>query len=126
WTLTYAPKRTASEEELVDELEAKIEETLRLHLVSDLPVGAFLSGGMDSSLLVAMLAKKVGVHELPTFTMGIEYAQFDEAPEARRVAEMYRTAHHEGRIHALIAVRLQTLISALVMSTDLTSHHPLI
>lgn len=118
WTLTYAPKRTASEEELVDELEAKIEETLRLHLVSDLPVGAFLSGGMDSSLLVAMLAKKVGVHELPTFTMGIEYAQFDEAPEARRVAEMYRTAHHEGRIHARIAERLPDLIWALDEPSD--------
>ena len=51
-----------------DELEEQIEEALRLHMVSDVPVGAFLSGGLDSSLLVAMLAKRIGVQDLPTFT----------------------------------------------------------
>ena len=57
WDLRYEPKLTGSEDSLVDELEAQLEEALRLHMVSDVPVGAFLSGGMDSSLLVAMLAK---------------------------------------------------------------------
>src|SRR3954464_9042664 len=70
WRLEQEPQLTGSEEQLCDELEARIEQALRLHLVSDVPVGAFLSGGMDSSLLVAMLARKLGVRELPTFTMG--------------------------------------------------------
>ena len=118
WTLTYEPKRTASEDVLVDELESKIEESLRLHLVSDVPVGAFLSGGMDSSLLVAMTAKKLGVSALPTFTMGIDYAQFDEAPQARRVAELYRTSHHEGRIDPTIGEHLPDLIFALDEPSD--------
>ena len=64
-------------------------------MVSDVPVGAFLSGGLDSSLLVAMLAKRVGVRNLPTFTVGLSYAQFDEAPHARAVARLYGTEHHE-------------------------------
>src|SRR5690606_38992577 len=68
WSLHRLPKLTGSEAALLDELEARIETTLRLHLESDVPVGAFLSGGMDSSLLVAMLARRIGVERLPTFT----------------------------------------------------------
>jgi asparagine synthase (glutamine-hydrolysing) len=45
-------------------------------MVSDVPVGAFLSGGLDSSLLVAMLAKRIGVRDLPTFTIGLPYQRF--------------------------------------------------
>ncbi len=118
WTLTYDPKRTASEEVLLDELESKIEETLRLHLVSDVPVGAFLSGGLDSSLLVAMVSKKVGIKNLPTFTMGIDYEQFDEAPQAQEVARIYRTDHHESCIHPRIAAHLPDLIWALDEPSD--------
>ena len=73
WKLDYQPKLVGSEDDLLDELESKIEESLRLHLVSDVPVGAFLSGGLDSSLLVAMLAKRVGVKNLPTFTVSIDF-----------------------------------------------------
>jgi asparagine synthase (glutamine-hydrolysing) len=118
WTLSYEPKRTAPEDFLLDELEATIEDTLRLHMVSDVPVGAFLSGGMDSSLIVAMISKKLGVKNLPTFTMGIDYAQFDEAPQARRVAEAYRTDHHEARILPHISEHLPDLIWALDEPSD--------
>jgi len=79
WQLDYQPKRSGSEHDLLDELESQIEESLRLHLVSDVPVGAFLSGGLDSSLLVAMLAKRVGVKNLPTFTVGLPHARFDHS-----------------------------------------------
>ena len=91
---------TGSEESLCDELEAQVEEALRLHLVSDVPVGAFLSGGLDSSLLVAMLAAALGVAELPTFTMGLPYQRFDEAPAARAVAALFGTEHHERTLDA--------------------------
>jgi asparagine synthase (glutamine-hydrolysing) len=95
WDLEFEPKVVRSEEALIDELDEQIVESLRLHMVSDVPVGAFLSGGLDSSLLVAMLVKRLGVERLPTFTVGLPYKQFDEAPHARNVATRYHTQHHE-------------------------------
>jgi asparagine synthase (glutamine-hydrolysing) len=118
WNLQQEPKLTGSEDQLCDELEAKIEEALRLHLVSDVPVGAFLSGGMDSSLLVAMLARKLGVSRLPTFTMGLEYQRFDEAPAARTVARLFNTEHHEERVAPEITARLPDLVAALDEPSD--------
>ncbi|HKQ12349.1 MAG TPA: asparagine synthase (glutamine-hydrolyzing) [Steroidobacteraceae bacterium] len=118
WKLEQEPKLTGSEDELCDELEARIEEALRLHLVSDVPVGAFLSGGMDSSLLVAMLARKLGVRQLPTFTMGLDYQRFDEAPAARAVAQMFATEHHEERVKPEITALLPDLVDALDEPSD--------
>ena len=110
WDLTFVPKIEASEEQLVDELEARIDEALRLHLVSDVPVGAFLSGGLDSSLLVAMLAKRLGVKQLPTFTLGLAYKKFDEAPFARTVAQDCGTEHHEQTIVPSLVALLPELV----------------
>jgi asparagine synthase (glutamine-hydrolysing) len=118
WKLEQEPKLTGSEEQLCDELEARVEEALRLHLVSDVPVGAFLSGGMDSSLLVAMLARKLGVRELPTFTMGLDYQRFDEAPAARAVARMFGTDHHEESVKPEITALLPDLVAALDEPSD--------
>ena len=95
WNPAYLPKLDGTDEELTDALEERLDEALRLHLVSDVPVGAFLSGGLDSSLLVAMLAKRIGVKDLETFTVGLNYERFDEAPHARTVAQLYGTRHHE-------------------------------
>jgi asparagine synthase (glutamine-hydrolysing) len=95
WDLDFEPKLEASEDQLVDELEERVDEALRLHTVSDVPVGALLSGGLDSSLLVAMLAKRVGLKHLPTFTIGIPHERFDEAPHARAVSRLFDTEHHE-------------------------------
>ena len=110
WRLRFSPKRSGSEADLIDELEAQIGESLRLHRVSDVPVGAFLSGGLDSSLLVAMLAKREGVKHLPTFTLGLPYERFDEAPHARAVARMYGTDHHERTITPSLTRLLPDLI----------------
>jgi asparagine synthase (glutamine-hydrolysing) len=118
WGLTYEPKWTASEPRLLDELEARIEETLRLHLVSDVPVGAFLSGGLDSSLLVGILCKRIGVRNLPTFTVGLPHARFDEAPAARRVAELYATDHHEITLSPSLINLLPDLIYYLDEPSD--------
>ncbi len=118
WRLEQEPKLTGTEDQLCDELEARIEESLRLHLVSDVPVGAFLSGGMDSSLLVAMLARRLGVRQLPTFTMGLDYQRFDEAPAARAVAQMCGTEHHEERVKPEITALLPDLVAALDEPSD--------
>lgn len=118
WQLQQEPKLTGSEEQLTDELQAKLEQTLRLHMESDVPVGAFLSGGMDSSLLVAMLSRNLKVDKLPTFTMGLNYQRFDEAPAARAVAKLFQTDHHEERVLPEIASHLPDLVCALDEPSD--------
>jgi asparagine synthase (glutamine-hydrolysing) len=111
WDLEFEPKRAAtSEEHLIDELDQQIVESLRLHMVSDVQVGAFLSGGLDSSLLVAMLVKQLGVRDLPTFTIGLPYKQFDEAPHALIVAKRYHTQHHELTIRPSLKELLPDLV----------------
>lgn len=110
WDLSYQPKLEGSDEQLTDQLEQQVEESLRLHMVSDVPVGAFLSGGLDSSLLVAMLAKRIGVRNLPTFTVGLPYQRFNEAPHARAVADLYQTQHHEETIDPSLLALLPELV----------------
>ena len=110
WDLQFMPKIETSEERLIDELDERIVESLRLHMVSDVPVGAFLSGGLDSSLLVAMLVKRLGVKDLPTFTIGLPYKQFDEAPHALNVATRYHTQHHELTIRPSLKEILPDLV----------------
>src|SRR5262245_29830313 len=84
----------------VDEAEAGsrlwelLRDAVRSHLVSDVPVGAFLSGGIDSSAVVGLMARAVGV-AVKTFSVGNHEKEFDEAPYARRVAEWFGTEHHE-------------------------------
>lgn len=118
WHLDRGPKLTGGENALLDELEVRVEEALRLHLESDVPVGAFLSGGMDSSLLVAMLSRKLGVKRLPTFTIGLNYQRFDEAPAAREVARLFATEHHEDRVSPDMIALLPELITALDEPSD--------
>ena len=118
WDLRYQPKLTGTDEALTDELEDRLDEALRLHLVSDVPVGAFLSGGLDSSLLVAMLARRVGVKNLPTFTVGLAYERFDEAPHAQAVARLYGTEHHERTLRPSLVALLPELIYHLDEPSD--------
>jgi asparagine synthase (glutamine-hydrolysing) len=110
WDLRFTPKLEGSESQLVDQLEERIDEALRLHIVSDVPVGAFLSGGLDSSLLVAMLAKRLGIRDLQTFTLGLDYRRFDEAPFARAVAQDCHTVHHEQSITPSLLSTLPDLV----------------
>lgn len=118
WDLKYQPKIASSEEQLIDELDERITESLRLHMVSDVQVGAFLSGGLDSSLLVAMLVKRLGIKDLPTFTIGLPYKQFDEAPHALKVAQRYATDHHELTITPSLKALLPDLIAHLDEPSD--------
>ncbi len=81
-------------EALAEELRARMRDSVRAHLVSDVPVGVFLSGGVDSSLLTALAAEE-STGPLRTFTIGFEERSFDETAGARKVAERYGTDHHE-------------------------------
>lgn len=83
------------EEELCEELVHHLAEATRLRMLADVPVGAFLSGGVDSSSVVALMAR-FSSGPVRTFTMGFEETEFDERPYARLVAERYGTRHEEG------------------------------
>jgi asparagine synthase (glutamine-hydrolysing) len=80
--------------ELAGELRERLRDSVRAHLVSDVPVGVLLSGGVDSSALVALAAGEV-VEPVRTFSVGFEEATFDELGRAREVARRYGTDHHE-------------------------------
>src|SRR6185295_12686610 len=73
---------------------ALLEEAVKLRLISDVPLGAFLSGGIDSSVVVALMHKFIS-GSLKTFSIGFEQPEYNELPYARQVAERFETDHHE-------------------------------
>ncbi|HEX7973841.1 MAG TPA: asparagine synthase (glutamine-hydrolyzing), partial [Anaerolineales bacterium] len=97
WDLQYEPKYQMDEAEILDELERRVLEAVRYHMVSDVPVGAFLSGGMDSSIIVGMMSK-LSKQPIKTFSVGVPYGSYSELPYARMVAEKYKTQHFEESI----------------------------
>ena len=99
------------EAELVEECRARIRDSVRAHLVSDVPVGVLLSGGVDSGLLAALAAQESS-ESLRTFSIGFEESSFDELGEARRVAERYATDHHELVLRPDAALLLPALAEA--------------
>jgi len=109
WNLRYQPKLRDSFEDILAELENQLASTIRYHLVSDVPVGAFLSGGMDSSLVVAMM-RKVSDKTIHTFCGEVDYENYSEAPYARMVSEQYRTRHHELKIKPSLIRTLPDLV----------------
>src|SRR5256714_3070043 len=88
------PERHDDEAELVEELRGRLRDSVRAHLVSDVPVGVLLSGGVDSGLLAALAAQE-GSGALRTFSIGFAESGFDELADARLVAERYGTQHEE-------------------------------
>jgi asparagine synthase (glutamine-hydrolysing) len=92
--LRFDQTRRGSLFELTEELRAQIEDAVRVRLVSDVPLGAFLSGGLDSSLIVAMMALQSS-EPVKTFSVGFTSKDFSELPYAKMVAERYGTDHHE-------------------------------
>ncbi len=118
WDLDYEPKHGGSEQELLEELERQLIEAVRLHMVSDVPVGGFLSGGLDSTLVVALARTHAARGPMPTFTMGLAYGEYDEAPAARLVAERYGTDHHEEVVVPSLIDHLGDLVHYLDEPSD--------
>jgi asparagine synthase (glutamine-hydrolysing) len=85
---------TGTEAEAVDQLRVVLSDAVRAHLVSDVPLGAFLSGGIDSSVVVSLMSQ-ASAARVETFSIGFDEPAFDELPHARRVAEHLGTNHHE-------------------------------
>ena len=100
WELVFAePDRSLKEEEVHGEFETALREAVSLHLLSDVPLGVLLSGGVDSSVVTALMSLEVGAG-CRSFTVGFPDLGLDERPHARRVAAALGTDHHELEVQA--------------------------
>ena len=106
---TYSPK---NEEACLEELQSHLTEAVRMRLIADVSLGALLSGGTDSSTIVALMAS-LSPAPVKTFSIGFRHADFDEAPYARVVAEKFGTEHHELILEPNVVDTVQTLASSL-------------
>lgn len=109
WHPPDGPKSRKSTEALREELLSRLREAVRLRLIADVPIGAFLSGGIDSAAVVALMSLESGGH-VKTFSIGFEDTGFNELPYARSVAERYGTDHHELMVRADAADVLPRLV----------------
>jgi len=117
WKPSYGPKWTDSEPDVLDELDRLLGAAVSDHLMSEVPLGAFLSGGIDSSLVVAYAAG-ASADPLRTFSVGVDDASQSELPWARMVAEQYRTRHFETISEPDLARLAPTMVAALEEPAD--------
>jgi asparagine synthase (glutamine-hydrolysing) len=94
WQLRFEPDDRPTGEDWAEAVRAKVDEAVRLHLIADVPVGAFLSGGLDSTLIVATCAGKTAGPP-QTFSIGFGEERFNELPQARATAQHFGTRHVE-------------------------------
>ena len=109
WDVDYRPKVAMSEAEALEGFEAKLKEAVRLRLIADVPVGALLSGGVDSSVVVALMAS-VSATPPKTFSIGFQEEHANELPYAKTVADRFRTDHHPEIIGGSIGELLPTIV----------------
>ena len=88
------PEPGMSEDEACSEITRIFDESVRMRMIADVPLGAFLSGGIDSGSIVASMARQ-SERPVKTFSIGFEEADFNELPAAKLVAEEYKTEHYE-------------------------------
>ena len=113
WDLPqYGTQAPRGEEECLEEIEHRLAEAVRIRLISDVPLGALLSGGTDSSTVVALMAR-ASSKPVKTFAIGFRDQDFNEAPYARMVAEKFGTDHHELIVEPNVLETVKTLTSSL-------------
>jgi asparagine synthase (glutamine-hydrolysing) len=117
WTPAVAPGAPRSDDEWIDQLRVALIDSVEAHRTSDVPIGAFLSGGLDSSVVVALLSRQ-GALRIPTFCIGSDSPAFDERPYARVMAAHCNTAHHERAASAKLLARLPRLVHSLDEPSD--------
>jgi asparagine synthase (glutamine-hydrolysing) len=94
WRLAFTPKLELGEDEACAQIVSRLTEAVRLRMIADVPIGAFLSGGIDSSSIVALMAA-LGSGPVRTFSIGFEESAYDETAYARTIAQQFGTQHHE-------------------------------
>jgi len=113
WDLDFTPDPSLNEERAIEGAMELLEDSVRSRLMSDVPFGAFLSGGIDSSAVVAFMAKHMDV-PVKTFSIGFAEESFNELPYARQVAERYGTEHHE----LVVEPKVEELLPKLVWHSE--------
>ena len=99
WSVSYLDKHADDEGAILEELDRRLRESVKMHALADVPVGTFLSGGIDSSTVTGMLAAQ-SEDRIPTFSIGVKEQAFNELPFARAVAQRWNTDHHESVVSA--------------------------
>lgn len=118
WSLSFCPDEKVSEDEWAERLDAKLTEVVRIRLQSEVPLGVFLSGGLDSSAVVAY-ASEAGLKPLKTFTIGFDRPEWDESADARRIAQHFDTDHRELRLsEADLSATFGETLNAIVRHCD--------
>ena len=114
WSLKMAPDFQVKESEWIEQLQSYFTDAVTSHMVADVPVGAFLSGGVDSGSMVAIMAKHSSV-PVRTFTVGFKTGagRFDETAAARAVATRYHTQHYECLLEADVAELFPRVVGAI-------------
>ena len=109
YTLELGPKLTLDEREAEEQLAQLLDAAVKSRLVSDVPFGAFLSGGLDSSVVVALMARHLS-QPVRTFSIGFREPKYNELSDARRVADHVKTEHHELVVEPDAVELLQSLV----------------
>jgi asparagine synthase (glutamine-hydrolysing) len=113
WDLPqYGTDQPRSEEECLEEIEWRLAEAVRIRLISDVPLGALLSGGTDSSTVVALMAR-ASSKPVKTFSIGFSHDDFNEGQYARMVAKHFGTDHHELMLEPDVLETVETLTTLL-------------
>ena len=109
WEVDYRHKVRINQQEALEELEEHLTEAVRLRMISDVPLGALLSGGVDSSIVVALMAK-LSKEPIRTFSIGFKENSYNELPYALQAAQRCKTKHHPEIISGDVATLLPQLI----------------
>jgi len=114
WQLKFEPKWKISDREAIEQTRAILRAAVERRLISEVPLGAFLSGGLDSSTVVALMAERMS-QPVKTFSIGFEERRYSETHYARQIAKRYSTDHHEFIFRS---EDLTTVIEATIAATD--------
>jgi len=110
WQLDTTINQSFSEGEILTKVEDKLSESILKRTASDVPLGCFLSGGVDSGLIVSLLAQQ-NISPIKTFTVGFNYDDFNELDDARLIAKRYQTDHTELKIDVNIEQDIEAILS---------------